>query len=73
MICVGLSTVKPAGMPPKVTEVTPLKLVPVMTTCAPPSSGPDAGESWAITGAWVTVRVGCWPSAISKLPPAGEA
>jgi hypothetical protein len=32
-----------AGTPPKVTEVEPVRLVPVMMTVVPPASGPPLG------------------------------
>jgi len=44
--------VKPvAAVPPKLTAVTPVKLVPVMVTDVPPAVGPDAGEIPVMVGA----------------------
>ena len=40
MICVGESTVNEATAVPKRTEVTPVKLAPVMTTGLPPPREP---------------------------------
>jgi hypothetical protein len=44
-IVVGLSTVNVlAAVPPKVTEVAPVKPVPVIVTAVPPLEDPVAGE-----------------------------
>ena len=45
-------TVKPgAAVTPKVTAVTPVKLVPVMVTVVPPAAGPEVGEIEVTVGA----------------------
>ena len=54
MIVVEVVPVMVAALPPKVTEVAPLKLVPVMTTPVwPPAVGPLAGAMLVIVGAAV--------------------
>jgi hypothetical protein len=40
---VALVTVKVAAVAPKLTALTPVKLVPVMVTGVPPAVGPDIG------------------------------
>ena len=46
MIDVAEFTVKlAADVPPKVTDVAPVKLVPVIVTEVPPAVGPAVGES----------------------------
>jgi len=46
VICVAEFTVKPvAAVPPKVTAVAPVKLVPVIVTTVPPAAGPLVGAS----------------------------
>ena len=46
--------VKPvAGVPPKVTALTPVKLVPVIVTAVPPAVGPAAGETDVTVGAGI--------------------
>ncbi|OGH68244.1 MAG: hypothetical protein A3C15_03520 [Candidatus Magasanikbacteria bacterium RIFCSPHIGHO2_02_FULL_50_9b] len=44
VICVGLSTVNWTEVPPIVTLLTPMKLVPVIMTVCPPAVGPVFGE-----------------------------
>ena len=45
VIEVALTTAKPvAATPPTVTDVAPVKFVPVMVTAVPPAVGPLAGE-----------------------------
>ncbi len=39
-----------AFVPPKVTEVAPVRLVPVMTTEVPPAMGPASGLRVLIVG-----------------------
>jgi hypothetical protein len=52
VICVELSTVKlAAAVPPKVTEVAPVRLVPVMVTLVPPAVGPLLGDTLVTVGA----------------------
>jgi hypothetical protein len=52
VICVALLGVKDvAGVPPKVTAVTPLRLVPVITTVVPPAVGPALGLTDVTVGA----------------------
>jgi hypothetical protein len=52
VIEVGPFTVKlVAAVPPKVTAVVPLKLVPVIVTLVPPSVGPLFGETEVTVGA----------------------
>ncbi|MEY9227942.1 hypothetical protein ABIF78_000265 [Bradyrhizobium japonicum] len=52
VIWVAELTVKPAAaVPPKVTAVAPVKLVPVMVTVVPPPPGPDVGEIEVTVGA----------------------
>ncbi len=43
VIWVAELTAKLAAVPPKVTEVAPVRLVPVMTTEVPPAVGPLVG------------------------------
>ena len=51
MIVVSVSTLKlVAFTPPKVTEVAPVKLVPVIVTFVPPNVEPEAGETEEIVG-----------------------
>ena len=51
VIDVAELTVKPAAaVPPKVTAVAPVKLVPVMVTVVPPAIGPTVGEIEVIVG-----------------------
>ena len=51
MICVLLSTVKlVGGLPANVTEVAPVKFVPVITTVCPPEVGPIEGVSEVMVG-----------------------
>jgi hypothetical protein len=45
--------VKLAVAAPKVTAVTPVKLVPVIVTDVPPAAGPAAGEIEVIVGAGI--------------------
>ncbi len=46
VIWVEESTVNDAaGVPPKLTPVVPVRLVPVRTTAVPPASGPELGET----------------------------
>lgn len=40
-----------AGVPPKVTEVAPVRFVPVITTIVPPFIGPLVGEIELMEGA----------------------
>ena len=40
-----------AAVPPKDTAVAPVKLVPVIVTCVPPASGPEAGLRPVTVGA----------------------
>ena len=52
VICVfELTTKLDAGAPPKLTEVAPAKLVPVMVTALPPAVGPAVGLSAVTVGA----------------------
>ena len=52
MIVVELVPVIVAAVPPKVTELAPLKLVPVITTpLCPPAVGPLLGVMLVIVGA----------------------
>jgi hypothetical protein len=51
VICVAEFTVKEeAGLPPKVTEVAPVKFVPVMVTESPPPVEPLIGLTPVIVG-----------------------
>ena len=51
VILVELFTVIPVAFtPPKVTEVAPVKLVPVIVTFVPPNVEPEAGETEEIVG-----------------------
>ena len=52
-----LTTYAVAAVPPKLTAVAPVKLVPVMTTLVPPPVGPDVGASPVIVGAATKVKV----------------
>ena len=40
-----------AGLPPTVTLLAPVKLVPVMVIAVPPEAGPDDGLTLAMVGA----------------------
>lgn len=52
---VALTTVTPeAGVPPNVTAVAPVRLVPVMVTLVPPSVEPLTGLIDVTVGAGVT-------------------
>ena len=55
MICVALSTMKLAEVFAKVTELAPVKLVPVSTTEVP--SGPAPGEKPLMVGGGITVKL----------------
>jgi len=49
---VGLLTMKAAAAtPPNVTDVVPVKLVPVMATAVPPEVGPEVGVMEVMVGA----------------------
>ena len=52
MIVVELSTVTIDGTSaPNLTEVTPVKPVPVMVTEVPPVAGPEGGDTEVMVGA----------------------
>jgi hypothetical protein len=51
---VAVSLVTVAALPPKVTEVAPPRLVPVMVTEVPPAVVPEVGAIEVIVGAGVT-------------------
>jgi hypothetical protein len=52
VIVVALETLKlAAAAPPMLTEVAPVKPVPVMVTFCPPAVGPEAGEIAVTVGA----------------------
>ena len=56
-----------AAVAPKVTAVTPVKLVPVMVTVAPPVCGPDVGEIEVTVGDGIYVN---WSAAdVAEVPP----
>ena len=58
VICVALCTVKAvAGVPPKLTAVAPVRLVPVMTTVAPPVVTPLVGLRPVTVGTAITLKV----------------
>ena len=57
VICVAESNVKEAGVLPKLTAVTPVKLVPVITTVVPPAVVPDDGETAVTVGGAITGTV----------------
>jgi len=58
VICVAEFTTKlAAAVPPKLTDVAPVKLVPVMTTLVPPEAGPDVGARPVTVGAGTKVKV----------------
>ena len=44
------TTIGVAAFPPSVTEVAPVKFVPVIVTIVPPAMLPDDGERLVITG-----------------------
>jgi hypothetical protein len=48
---VAETTLQVAATPPKVTEVMPLRFVPVMVTGVPPISGPELGAMPEMVGA----------------------
>ena len=51
MIWVAPLTVKePAGVPPKLTAVAPLRFAPVMVTLVPPAAGPVFGLTLVTVG-----------------------
>lgn len=50
VIDVSLTTVKAAGLPPKVTDVAPVKLDPVIVSGVEPTAAPTLVESDVITG-----------------------
>ena len=51
VICVALTTITPeAALPPNVTDVAPVKLVPVIVTLAPPVAGPEFGLTLETVG-----------------------
>jgi hypothetical protein len=55
-ICVELSTVKIAALPPKLTSVAPVRSVPVMVTAVPPAAGPLLGVTPVTVGATTSVK-----------------
>ena len=55
LIEVALSAVTEAVAVPNLTEVAPLRLVPLMVTLVPPAVGPAAGPTPVTLGAGVTV------------------
>lgn len=66
-------------MPPKLTAVAPVKLVPVIVTEVPPAAGPEDGLTWVTVGGvtyvyWSLVLVALVPpavvTAISTVPAA---
>ena len=69
VICVALLTVKLlALLAPKRTAPAPIRLVPVMTTLAPPAAKPVAGEIALTVGA---ARYVNWSAALVALVPPG--
>jgi hypothetical protein len=58
-----------AATPPKVTDVVPVRLVPVRTTDVPPTLVPEAGEAAVIVGA--TAKAGV--AGKSAMNPASKA
>ena len=51
MIELALVTAKlAAAVPPKVTAVAPVKLLPVIVTLVPPDAGPEAGATAVTVG-----------------------
>ena len=57
VIVVLPTTVKIAGVPPKVTEETPVKFWPVMVNCVDPSAAPILVDREVTTGALHTEPV----------------
>ena len=58
VIEVALLTIKLAALPPNVTELVPVKLVPVIVTPVPPAVGPEFGLTLlTVGGGVVTVNV----------------
>ena len=51
MVVLVLASIDVTSVPPMVTEVAPLKLVPVMVTLWPPAAGPLLGVMPLIAGA----------------------
>jgi hypothetical protein len=64
-----LLVIEVAATPPKVTEVAPVRLVPVRTTDVPPTLVPEAGEAAVIVGA--TAKAGV--AGKSAIRPANKA
>ena len=62
VICVALATVKVAVLPPRVTPVAPVKLLPLMVTVAP--CAPLAGVKLEIAGGNTTAKL-----AVDVTPP----
>ena len=56
MIEVSLFTTKPAGVPPKLTAVAPVRCAPVIVTVVPPYTGPVFGLTSDTDGAATNVN-----------------
>lgn len=63
VICVGLTTLKDAGVPLNVTELAPSKAEPVRVTEVP--TGPEAGRIPEMVGAGMRVKL----AGLAALPP----
>jgi hypothetical protein len=50
VICVSLSTVNAAALAPNMTEVAPVKFLPVIVTVVPPAAGPLFGSRLLMKG-----------------------
>lgn len=59
-------TIEVPAVPPNVTEVVPVKLVPEIVTVVPPEIGPNIGDNEVIVGASTKVK----PPALVAFPPA---
>ena len=60
VMCVALVTEKVAAVVvPNLTEVAPVKWVPVSTTVVPPDAGPEGGAKLEIVGATVILMAAC--------------
>jgi hypothetical protein len=57
VIWVSLITVNATGVLSKVTNVAPVKPVPVMVTAVPPATGPEGGDMLPNVGAAAVLRL----------------
>src|SRR6266852_5411836 len=69
MMLVSLTTVKSAGIVPKLTSLAPVKAVPVMVTSVPPAEVPLVGLMLVMAGAAATVKVNRSAFPKADVPP----